>query len=141
MLSQYVLQRGHKSVIIRGTYYPGVCTKPGTYLLSGLVYVHEVLYHLSTKITITWSHCIYTVRSETFAVLNFRGFRGTARHPRKLNPRKSYTTLYVQRYAQESFQRTKKQECRTFRILYRLVFSSVMSIKSFFTPIRRSISD
>ena len=27
---------------MRSTYYPGVCTKPGTYLLSGLVYVHEV---------------------------------------------------------------------------------------------------
>ena len=50
---------------------------------------------------------------------NFRGFRSTARHPRKLNPRKSYMTLYVQRYAQESFQRTKKQEYQTFRILYR----------------------
>ena len=27
---------------MRSTYYPGVCTKPSTYLLSGLVYVHEV---------------------------------------------------------------------------------------------------
>ena len=23
-------------------YYPGVCTKPGTYVLLGLVFVHEV---------------------------------------------------------------------------------------------------
>ena len=27
---------------MRSTYYPGVCTKPGTYVLSGLVYVYEV---------------------------------------------------------------------------------------------------
>ena len=63
-------------------------------------------------------HGTHTVRSETFAVLNFHGFRGTARHPRKLNPRKSYTTLYVQRYTQESFQRTKKQECRTYTVRF-----------------------
>ena len=27
---------------MRSTYYPGVCTNPGTYYHAGLVYVHEV---------------------------------------------------------------------------------------------------
>ena len=84
---------------------------------------------------------VCTVRSEIFVVLNFRGFHGTARHPRKI---KSANILYDPLCsALCTGVLAKNKEAGVLNVSYiPCVFSSVMHVDQvFFTPIRRSISD
>ena len=84
---------------------------------------------------------LYTVRSETFAVLNFRGFHSIAQHPRKIKSAKILYDPLCSSLCTGVFSKNKEAGVSNASYIIPFLFSSVMSIKSFFTPIRCSIPD
>ena len=75
-----------------------------------------------------------TVRLEIFAVLNFRGFRGTARHPRKIKSAKILNDPLCSALCTGVLAKNKEAGVSNVSYIIPCVFSSVMSIKYSLSP-------